>query len=129
MQPGIKNFREEPQMTSTTKPQPYIPPAHFVAWLDAEEGRAAYFSKVDPGLFPPLITKMKKGEIPITFEYAVRLERAQKASNERLTAESLMTFLEHRQLYRYVTGQEPAPAPVQVVRKPRARKDLTKAEA
>lgn len=110
---------------------PYTCPAHFIAWLEAEEGRAAYFQRVDPRLFPPLISKFKKGEVPITFEYACRLERAQKASDQPLTAESLMTFLEDRQLYRYVTGQDPRPAPVEVVRKTRtsARKNMTVAEA
>jgi hypothetical protein len=110
---------------------PYVPPAHFVAWLDEEPGRAAYFSKVDPGLFPPLISKMKAGLIPITMEYAVRLERAQKPSANRLEAESLMTFLESRQWYRYAIGKDAPPPPVEVIRQPRtsARKALTQAEA
>lgn len=117
-------------MTSMTK-TPYTCPAHFVAWLEAEEGRAAYFHKVDNRLFPPLISKFKKGEVAITFEYAVRLERAQKPSDNPIKAEELMTFLEDRQLYRYVTGQDPAPAPIEVIRKPRtsARKLMTVAEA
>lgn len=116
---------------STVKTPQYIPPAHFVAWLEADVGRAAYFSKVDPGLFPPIISKMKAGTVPITFEYACRLVRAQKPSDSPLTAEALMTFKEHRQLYRFVTGQDAPPPPVEVVRQPRARarKDLTKAEA
>lgn len=90
----------------------YTPPAHFVEWLDAAIGRSAYFSKVDPGLFPPIITKMKKGLIPITFEYAIRLERAQAPSDAPLKAIDLMTFQEHRELYLYVTGQAPAPKPL-----------------
>lgn len=114
---------------SDNKPPQYIPPASFVVWLEAEDGRAAYFSKVDRGLFPPLITKMKKGIIPITFEYALRLERAQKASATPLKAEDLMTFKEHRELYRYVTGIDPAPAQLQVVRRAKTRKDLTLAQA
>lgn len=103
------------------KTQPHVPPAHFVAWLEAEEGRAAYFHRVDNILFPPLITKMKKGEVPITFENAIRLERAQKPSDTPLTAESLMTFEEDRQLLRYITGREPRPPLVEVVKKPRQR--------
>lgn len=95
----------------TTKHR-YEPPAYFIDWLAGEQGRAEYFHKVDPGLFPPLISKMKSGIVPITFEYAVRLERAQKASATPLRAELLMTFLESRALYRYVTGQELAPPQV-----------------
>jgi hypothetical protein len=110
---------------------PYPRPAYFIAWLEAEEGRAAYFHKVDNRLFPPLISKFKKGEAAITFEYAYRLERAQKPSDNPLKAELLMTFLEDRQLHRYVTGLDPAPAAVEVIRKQRtsARKLLTVAEA
>jgi hypothetical protein len=91
---------------------PYTPPAHFVAWLDEALGRSAYFGKIDPGLFPPIITKMKRGLIPITLEYALRLERAQMPSDKPLKAYDLMTFQEHRDLYLYVTGQQPAPAPI-----------------
>lgn len=94
--------------TEAGKP-PYPPPAKFVAWLEADPGRAQYFSKVDPGLFPSTISKMKYGLIPITFEYAYRLERAQKPSDTPLKAGELMTFIQHQALYRYVTGQEPAP--------------------
>lgn len=92
----------------TTKNR-YAKPTYLIDWLSAEKGRGAYFSKVDPGLFPAMISKMKAGIIPITFEYAVRLERAQKASATPLRAELLMTFIEHRALYRYATGQDPAP--------------------
>jgi hypothetical protein len=128
MQPGITNCLKESSMTKTP---PHIPPAHFVAWLEEGKGRAAYFHRVDNRLFPPLISKFKTGEVAITFEYACRLERAQMPSDNPLTAESLMTFLEDRQLYRYITGQEPRPAKVEVVRKPRtsARKLMTPAEA
>lgn len=103
---------------------PYAPPSYFVDWLDEEQGRAAYFFKVDPGLFAPLISKFKKGLFPITFEYAVRLERAQKPSDNPLRAELLMTFDEHRELYRYVIGVDPAPAPVKIQPAPRWRKDM-----
>lgn len=91
------------------KKMTYIPPPEFVAWLDAEKGRANYFKKIDPGLFPPIICKMKKGMIPITFEYAIRIERAQKPSDTPLRAVDLMTFQESRELYRYVTAPTPAP--------------------
>jgi hypothetical protein len=119
----------ENRMKSNSLPPPHVPPAHFVAWLEAEPGRSAYFGKVDDGLYPPLITKMKQGRLPITFEYAVRLERAQKPSDNPLRAEDLMTYVEHRELYRYVTGRDPAPAPIVVARAPRARSDLTPATA
>jgi len=99
--------------TPTPAKAPYTAPAHFVAWLDAEKGRGAYFEKIDRGLFAPLITKLKTGWLPITFELAVRLERAQKPSDQPLRALDLMTFLEHRDLYLYVTGQQPAPAPLE----------------
>lgn len=116
-------------MSDNIKTLKYTPPAHFVIWLEAEEGRAAYFGKVDNSLYPPLISKMKSGEFPITFEYACRLERAQKPSTTPLKAETLMTYLEDRVLYRYITGQEPAPVPVEVVRQPRTRKAPAQAEA
>lgn len=116
-------------MSNIKTPQ-YTCPPHFVAWLEAEEGRAAYFQRVDSRLFPPLISKFKKGEVPITFEYACRLERAQKPSDTPLTAESLMTFLEDRELYRYVIGVDPRPAEVKVVRsRSSTRKHMTIAEA
>lgn len=102
-------------MTST--PVRYAPPTYFADWLAAGQGRAEYFHKVDPGLFPPLISKMKAGILPITFEYAIRIERAQKASDNPLKAELLMTFVESRQLYRYVTGQEPAPPQVEKIKR------------
>lgn len=109
-------------MTDNKKPPRYAPPAYFIQWLKESQGRAEYFHKVDDRLVPPMISKMKKGILPITFETAVRLERAQKASDNPLKAELLMTFLEDRKLYRYVTGQDAAPA--QVVT-PRARRKLT----
>lgn len=103
----------------------YPPPAYLIDWLESGTGRAAYFQKVDSGLTPPLISKFKAGMNPITFEYAVRLERAQKASDNPLQAERLMTFIEHREYYRYVTGQDAAPAqlpkPPRKPRTPRAK--------
>lgn len=118
------------KQTETVETPRYIPPPHFVAWLDEEPGRAAYFHKVDPGLFPSLISKMKAGTIPISLEQAVRLARAQKPSDNPLEPESLMTYVEHREFYRYAIGIDPAPAPVEVTRKPRSdtRKALTAAE-
>ncbi len=105
-------------MRKLDNPDPqYPPPEHFVAWLDEEKGRAAYFQKVDPCLFTTIISRMKTGQLPITFSYAIRIERAQKASDNPLKAEELMTFLEDRALYRYVKGIDPAPAPVVVVRR------------
>lgn len=100
----------------------YPRPDYFADWLEAESGRAQYFSKVDPSLYPPMIAKMKSGVLPITLETAVRLERAQKASTTPLKAELLMTFVQHRELYRYVTGQEAAPA--QVPKATRASKPM-----
>lgn len=116
-------------MNKTTPQKPrFVLPHGFIAWLEEDSGRAAYFSKVDPGLYQATISKMKNGIIPITFEYAIRLERAQKASPNPLKAEQLMTFLEHRELYRYVTGQEPAPAQLEIVRKkPERIQQLTQA--
>ena len=96
-----------------TKQQPeFTPPAALVEWLEQGQGRAAYFHKVDAGLFPSMISKIKSGHLPVSFEVAIRLERAQKASDTPLKAEDLMTFLQHRALYRYVTGIDPAPAQV-----------------
>lgn len=105
----------------------YPRPEYFAKWLEEESGRAQYFSKVDPSLYPPMIAKIKMGVLPITFETAIRLERAQKASNNPLKAELLMTFAEHIELYRYVTGQDPAPAQVVKVSKMKQR-NRTEAE-
>lgn len=96
----------------------YQPPQFLVDWLEDGDGRAAYFSKVDPVLSAPTISKIKFGRIPITFELAVRMERAQKVTMHPLKAIDLMTFERDRELYRYVTGQEPAPEQVKIVRKP-----------
>lgn len=114
--------------TASAVPQ-YTPPAYFINWLEQGPGRAAYFHKVDPGLFPPMISKMKAGLLPISFEIAIRLERAQKASDNPLKAEELMTFLEDRRLYRYVTGRDAAPAQLVKVRKSAARLPRTPAGA
>ena len=81
----------------------------FVEWLDGNIGRAQHFSKVDAFLSPPMISKMKKGELPISFETALRLERAQKPGPDRITAEEMMSYKEDIALLRYVRGQEPAP--------------------
>lgn len=80
-------------------------------WLDGELGRGQYFSKVDPELIPPIISKIKKGVIRIRFEMALRLERAQKPSATPFKAEDLLAYEEDLQLLRYARGQEPAPQP------------------
>lgn len=106
----------------------YPVPQLFVEWLDGGLGRGQYFGKVDPLLPPVLISKMKAGIAPITFEYAVRLERAQKPSREPFKAIDIMTFSQDQELYRYVTGQEPAPAPVvKTVRPSLATNDIARA--
>jgi len=104
-------------MARISKKAQYPVPVTFAQWLEEEWGRAAYFEKVDPHFPSPVISKLKKGIFPITFELAIRLERAQKASNNPLRAEDLMTFAEDRELYRYVTGRAAAPAQLAVVRK------------
>jgi len=98
----------------------YPPNPRFLAWLAGETGRAAYFELVDPILNQALISKLKAGRVPITFEYAFRLERAQKPSSNPLKAIELMTFEVDQELCRYVTGEAPAPAMVKKERKPRA---------
>lgn len=95
----------------------YTPPAVLVAWLEAEAGRAAHFGRIDPILHPPVISKIKKGRIPVTFEYALRLERAQKPSASPFKAVDIMTYEQDRDLYRYASGQDPAPPYVPFVRK------------
>lgn len=82
----------------------------FVEWLESGMGRAAYFARIDPLLTAPLLSKMKTGAVPISFEYAFRLERAQKASKTPFKAVDIMTFEQDRALYRYAIGKEPAPA-------------------
>jgi hypothetical protein len=113
------------KMKPIKPPTAHVPPPHFVRWLAEEAGRAAYFSKVDPALFPSLVSKFKHGSLPITLDYAIRLERAQKASDNPLRAEDLMTFVEDRQLYRYVIGRDPAPPQIPFVRKPRRPRQKT----
>ena len=99
--------------------QRYPQPKRLVEWLNEETGRAAYFSKADPEIIQPTLSKMKAGIVPITLADAIRLERAQKASKKPLKALELMTFEEDRKLYRYVTGMDPAPPQLQIVRKSR----------
>lgn len=109
---------------------PYTPPPVLLKFLNGGLGRAAYFSKVDPGLFPAIISKMKAGVLPISFEFAIRMERAQQPSDTPFTADQIMTFEEHQALYRYVTGQEPRPSAIDPTqRPPRVRKELTQAGA
>jgi hypothetical protein len=108
----------------------YPVPQILVDWLDEEFGRAAHFQRVDPILHPPIISKLRKGEIPVTFEYAFRLERAQMASDAPFKAVDIMTFEQDRQLYRYATGQEAAPVVPKWVRQyPSKAKDAARAEA
>lgn len=105
--------------TPVTYLQNYPQPAALIEWLNEEVGRGAYLSKVDPELSQPRLSKLKAGVTPITLELALRIERAQKASAKPLKAIDLMTFAEDRMLYRYVTGQDPAPEQLKIVRKSR----------
>lgn len=114
-------------ITEASKP-PYPIPQRLVDWLNEGRGRAAYFSKVDPCLFPPMISKIKEGRLPISFETAIRLERAQKESPNPLKAEELMTFVEHRALYRYVIGADPAPEKIELAYAKPGRKPGQKTE-
>ena len=115
--------------TSSNIDTPLQPPEYFRNWLEGGLGRAEYFHKVDEGLFPSLISKMKNGHTPITFEYACRLERAQKASATPLKAELLMTYQEHRDLFRFIMGMEPAPPQIIPTPKTPRRQPLTQAES
>lgn len=100
----------------TQQPNAYTPPAVLVAWLAEELGRAAHFERVDPILHAPMLSKIKRGRIPVTFEMAIRLERAQKPSNNPFKAVDIMSWDQDKELYRYVSGQEPAPEYVPHVR-------------
>lgn len=109
-------------MTNINSPTTKFPiNKKFVEWLDADAGRAQYFSKVDPVLVPPMISKLKAGRMPVRFEIALRLERAQKPSDSPLKAEDLLTFKQDLELLRYVRGIDPAPPLVQVKRKAAAK--------
>src|SRR4051812_30902137 len=118
MIPYLKTLMEMKQMTGSASkkkggsPGDYPIPEAFNEWLESGMGRAAYFGKVDPILSAPLLSKIKSGRVPISFENAIRLERAQKVSKTPFKAVDIMTFEQDRQLYRYVSGQEPAPAPL-----------------
>jgi hypothetical protein len=107
----------------TTNKPPYRLPQVLIDWLEQETGRAAHFARVDPLLHAPIISKIKAGRIPVTFEYACRLERAQKPSSNPFRAVDIMTWNQDKELYRFVSGQEPAPAYV-----PFERKKPTKAK-
>lgn len=110
-------------MSNSNKPEiTYTPPPVLVKWLGQEVGRAAHFSRVDPILHPPIISKIKAGRIPVTFEYACRLERAQKPSDNPFCAADIMTYEQDRELYRYLRGLDPAPVYVPHERAPRAKK-------
>lgn len=90
----------------------FTPSNKFVAWLNADVGRAQYFGRVDPLLVPPLISKIKAGAVACRFETALRIERAQKPSDTPLRAEDLLTFEEDLALLRFVRGLEAAPEPL-----------------
>lgn len=118
--PQARQKRKPRQLsTPVTYKQNYPQPARLIEWLNEEVGRAAYFSKVDPEITQPRLSKLKAGITPITLEIALRLERAQKASPHPLKALDLMTFAEDKMLYRYVTGMDPAPEQLKIVRKSR----------
>lgn len=81
----------------------------FVAWLasasstgKARNGRAAVFVTKDAALTPSVISKLKHGNLPITFEHAARLERAQADSDEPLFAEDLCTYAEDASLVKFI---------------------------
>ena len=107
---------EKTQVIPSGEKNAYVPPAVLVAWLDGGKGRAAHFQRADDILHAPIISKMRTGRIPVTFEYACRLERAQKPSDNPFTADQIMTYEEDIALYRYISGQEPKPAYVPHVR-------------
>lgn len=99
----------------------YPVPEILVKWLDGGLGRAAHFQRVDPILHAPVVAKIKAGRIPVTFEYACRLERAQMPSDKPFKAVEIMTFEQDRELYDFVSGKAPAPAYVPHVRAPHPR--------
>lgn len=81
----------------------------FVAWLSSapnaggiRNGRAAVFATKDVALTPSVISKLKHGNLPITFEHAARLERAQADSDEPLFAEDLCTYAEDANLVKFI---------------------------
>lgn len=113
---------EKTQVIPSGDKDAYTPPPVLVAWLNGAIGRAAHFQRVDPILHAPVISKMLHGRIPVTFEMAVRMERAQMPSTTPFKADEIMTYAEDQQLYRYVSGREPAPEYVPHVRaKPQPR--------
>lgn len=83
---------------------------YFAEWLRSGVGRNAFFSRSDPALVPAIISKMMYGRMPISFEFAIRIERAQKpskAGEEPLKAYDLMTFKEDRELYQWLLDRLP----------------------
>lgn len=85
------------------KKSPAYPPSpRFVAWLNAGRGRAESFVDRDPGLVPTTISKLKNGVSPISFELACRIERAQKPSDDPLRAEDIASFVEDRELIKFI---------------------------
>lgn len=102
--------------TTDNQAAKYTPPAALVQWLEQGKGRAAHFARVDPILHAPVISKIKAGLIAVTFEYACRLERAQMPSATPFKAVDIMTYEQDRDLYRFVSGQDPAPEYVPHVR-------------
>lgn len=81
-------------MPDLKDPVPVSP--HFIAWLDAERGRAEFFTKMDPSLPQSLIAKIKAGRRPIRWTLALRLAIAQKPSDDPIDARDLCTYLEDR---------------------------------
>lgn len=91
-----------------TKSEPKYPPSErFASWLNAGRGRAEYFSKADPVLVPTTISKMKNGVVPISFELACRIERAQKPTDDPLRAEEIASYIEDRTLIAFMRSTTP----------------------
>lgn len=89
------------------KRDPYPVSSIFIDWLDGKMGRANRFHLKDKALVPAVISKFKHGVLPITFEHAVRLERAQPESDKPLLAQDLCTYKQDRELVHYLRPTVP----------------------
>lgn len=88
---------------NTLPPKNRVPVSDvLVKFLDGKRGAAHHFADNDDGLVPAVISKMKHGRLPITFEHAVRLERAQPASDKPFKAEEICSYAEDRSLIEFL---------------------------
>lgn len=81
-------------------------PERFIEFLDSGKGLGQHFHLMDPTLTPAHISKFRHGILPISFEFAVRLEKAQKHTVNPFKAEDIVTDPADVALIKFLRGEE-----------------------